>query len=112
MLGSLHDGGIGISAYDTAWVALIEDIQGSGAPQFPSALRWIADNQLPDGSWGEDKIFSAYDRLLNTLACVVALKRWNIHQDSCEKGSFGKRSQYIYFKRPKDLCFKRVTSIT
>ncbi|XP_031272204.1 (-)-kolavenyl diphosphate synthase TPS28, chloroplastic-like [Pistacia vera] len=86
MLSSLNDGGISVSAYDTAWVALIEDIEGSGASQFPSALQWIADNQLPDGSWGEDKIFSAYDRLISTIACVVALKRWNIHQDRCEKG--------------------------
>lgn len=49
MLGSMEDGEISISAYDTAWVALVEDIQGSGLPQFPSSLEWIADNQLPDG---------------------------------------------------------------
>ncbi|KAJ0053552.1 hypothetical protein Pint_03315 [Pistacia integerrima] len=86
MLSSLNDGEISISAYDTAWVALIEDIQGSGAPQFPSTLQWIANNQLPDGSWGDADIFSAYDRLISTLACVVALKTWNIHHDKCEKG--------------------------
>ncbi|KAJ0113422.1 hypothetical protein Patl1_03376 [Pistacia atlantica] len=85
MLSSLNDGEISISAYDTAWVALIEDIQGSGAPQFPSTLQWIANNQLPDGSWGDADIFSAYDRLISTLACVVALKTWNIHHDKCEK---------------------------
>ncbi|KAJ4702652.1 Copalyl diphosphate synthase [Melia azedarach] len=82
----MDDGEISISPYDTAWVALIKDISGSGdSPQFPSCLEWIANNQLPDGSWGE-KIFLAHDRLLNTLACVVALKSWNIHQDKCEKG--------------------------
>ncbi|KDO53409.1 hypothetical protein CISIN_1g0276371mg, partial [Citrus sinensis] len=86
MLGSMDGGEISTSAYDTAWVALIKDIDGNDAPQFPSCLQWIADNQLPDGSWGDDKIFLAHDRLINTLACIVALKSWNIHLDKCEKG--------------------------
>lgn len=86
MLWSMSDGEISISAYDTAWVALVEDVGGSGKPQFPEALQWIADNQLPDGSWGDDLIFSSHDRIINTLACVVALKYWKIHPDKCEKG--------------------------
>ncbi|KAI6695564.1 hypothetical protein NL676_023274 [Syzygium grande] len=86
MLWSMSDGEISISAYDTAWVALVEDVGGSGKPQFPEALQWIADNQLPDGSWGDDLIFSPHDRIINTLACVVALKYWKIHPDKCEKG--------------------------
>jgi ent-copalyl diphosphate synthase len=86
MLEMMEDGEISISAYDTAWVALVEDINGSGLPQFPSSLQWIANNQLPDGSWGDAEIFLAHDRLINTLACVVALKSWNLHQEKCEKG--------------------------
>ncbi|XP_022769836.1 ent-copalyl diphosphate synthase, chloroplastic [Durio zibethinus] len=86
MLGSMEDGEISISAYDTAWVALVEDVQGSGAPQFPFSLEWIANNQLPDGSWGDRHIFTAHDRLINTLACVIALKKWDIHPDKCQKG--------------------------
>ncbi|KAJ4846430.1 (-)-kolavenyl diphosphate synthase tps28, chloroplastic [Turnera subulata] len=86
MLGSMEDGEISISAYDTAWVALVEDLEGNGTPQFPSSLRWIANNQLPDGSWGDGDIFEAHDRLINTLACVIALKSWNLHPDKCEKG--------------------------
>ena len=86
MLGSMEDGKISSSAYDTAWVALVEDVHGSGAPQFPSSLEWIANNQLPDGSWGDRQIFMAHDRLINTLACVIALKTWNIHPDKCQKG--------------------------
>ncbi|KAJ4702649.1 Copalyl diphosphate synthase [Melia azedarach] len=83
----MDDGEISISPYDTAWVGLIKDVNGSDdSPQFPFCLEWIANNQLPDGSWG-DKIFLAHDRLLNTLACLVALKSWNnIHQDKYEKG--------------------------
>ncbi|KAK1284271.1 hypothetical protein QJS10_CPB21g01599 [Acorus calamus] len=71
-----------ISAYDTAWVSMIEDVNGNGTPQFPSSLRWIVDHQLPDGSWGDRDYFLVYDRLLNTLACVVALKTWNIYPES------------------------------
>ena len=83
----MEDGEITISAYDTAWVALVEDVHGSGAPQFPSSLEWIAKNQLPDGSWGDSELFSAHDRIINTLAGVVALKSWNMHPEKCEKGN-------------------------
>ena len=83
----MDDGEISISGYDTAWVALVEDVNGSGAPQFPSSLEWIANNQLSDGSWGDGQIFNAHDRILNTLACVIALKSWNIHPDKCERGN-------------------------
>ncbi|XP_021897961.1 ent-copalyl diphosphate synthase, chloroplastic [Carica papaya] len=86
MLESMEDGEISVSAYDTAWVGLVPDVNGSGEPQFPSSLVWIANNQLSDGSWGDTHIFSAHDRLINTLACVLALKSWNLHPDKCEKG--------------------------
>ncbi|GAV57768.1 Terpene_synth domain-containing protein/Terpene_synth_C domain-containing protein [Cephalotus follicularis] len=86
MLASMDDGEISISAYDTAWVALVEDVRGNGKPQFPSSLQWIAYNQNHDGSWGDSYIYTAHDRLLNTLACVIALKSWNIHPEKCQKG--------------------------
>nr|XP_027079925.1 copal-8-ol diphosphate hydratase, chloroplastic-like isoform X1 [Coffea arabica] len=86
ILSTVEDGRISISPYDTAWVSLIENIDGSGTPQFPSSLEWIAQNQLSDGSWG-DALFSVCDRLLNTLACVIALRSWNNHPDKSEKGT-------------------------
>ncbi|XP_054815070.1 ent-copalyl diphosphate synthase, chloroplastic-like isoform X2 [Prosopis cineraria] len=86
ILDSMDDGDINISAYDTAWVALVPGVNGSGVPQFPSSLEWIVNNQLPDGSWGDQQVFSAHDRIINTLACVIALKSWNIHPGKCEKG--------------------------
>lgn len=87
ILGSLEDGELSISAYDTAWVALVEDVNGSGTPQFPSSLEWIAKNQLPDGSWGDSQLFSSHDRIINTLACVIALRSWNMHPEKCDKGN-------------------------
>ncbi|KAF5196667.1 Copalyl diphosphate synthase [Thalictrum thalictroides] len=86
MLSSMGDGEISISAYDTAWVALVEDIHGNGGPQFPSSIEWIVNHQYDDGSWGDETIFNAHDRILNTLGCIIALKTWNIHPERCEKG--------------------------
>ncbi|GJT67593.1 Ent-copalyl diphosphate synthase, chloroplastic-like protein [Tanacetum coccineum] len=86
IFSSIDDGEITSSAYDTAWVALIQDANGPfGGPLFPSSLQWIVNHQLPDGSWGEPLMFSAYDRLLNTLACIVTLTTWNIYPDKCKK---------------------------
>nr|QMW69082.1 terpene synthase 2 [Callicarpa americana] len=86
MLQNMDDGEISVSPYDTAWVALVEDIGGSGQPQFPTSLEWISNNQFTDGSWGGDRKFLLYDRILNTLACVVALTNWKMHPDKCDKG--------------------------
>ncbi|KAI3807367.1 hypothetical protein L1987_23295 [Smallanthus sonchifolius] len=84
---SMDDGKISPSAYDTAWVALIEDVdEPNGGPKSPLSLQWIVNHQLPDGSWGEPFMFSAFDGLLNTLVCVIALTSWNIHPDKCGKG--------------------------
>ncbi|CAN6329012.1 unnamed protein product [Urochloa humidicola] len=85
-LRSMNDGDISISAYDTAWVALVPRLDGGEGPQFPDAVKWILSNQLPDGSWGDSDLFSAYDRLINTLACVVTLTKWSLEPEICKKG--------------------------
>jgi hypothetical protein len=86
-LMSIGDGNISISAYDTAWVALVKSLDGGDDdPHFPASIDWITKNQLPDGSWG-DTFFLVQDRIINTLACIVALKSWNIHPDKCDKGT-------------------------
>jgi len=88
-LDSKEDGEITVSAYDTAWVGLVKkNVGDTNSPQFPSCLEWIANNQLHDGSWGDAQLFIAHDRILNTLACVVALRSWNMHPQKCEKGNF------------------------
>ncbi|KAL0845718.1 hypothetical protein Bca101_018964 [Brassica carinata] len=84
ILRNISDGEITISAYDTAWVALID--AGDKTPAFPSAVKWIVDNQLSDGSWGDAHLFSYHDRLINTLACVVALRSWNLFPHQSHKG--------------------------
>ncbi|KAK8950389.1 hypothetical protein KSP40_PGU000370 [Platanthera guangdongensis] len=88
MLRSMNDGEITSSAYDTAWVSMVPILagDGGGGPQFPSSLRWIIDNQLDDGSWGHDNFFSAHDRIISTLACVVALSSWSVCPEQCKRG--------------------------
>lgn len=84
---AMGGGEISVSAYDTAWVALVPALDGSGnRPQFPKCLDWIVNNQLEDGSWGEPDLFSAYDRALNTVACVVALQTWGVAAASVRRG--------------------------
>ncbi|KAL2508687.1 Ent-copalyl diphosphate synthase [Forsythia ovata] len=87
MLDTMEDGRTSISPYDTTWIALVKNLDGLDIPQFPSSLEWIANNQVSDGSWGNEHFFLAYDRLLNTLACVVALRSWNVHVQKIEKGT-------------------------
>lgn len=95
MLQSMDDGEISISPYDTAWVALVSN---GAAPQFPSSLDWISSNQLPDGSWGDDRTFSIFDRIINTLACVVALTSWNRDPLKTQRGS-----SYAIFIRDESI---------
>ena len=87
-LRSAAGGALDVSPYDTAWVALVRKLDGGEGPEFPSSIDWIARNQLPDGSWGYEAFFLVQDRLINTLACVIALKTWNVHSDNCNKGTF------------------------
>ncbi|GLJ36133.1 hypothetical protein SUGI_0724860 [Cryptomeria japonica] len=86
VFNSVEDGEISPSAYDTAWVARVPAIDGSAEPQFPQLLDWILHNQLPDGSWGEDRRFLACDRFLNTLACLVTLTSWGVGNNQVRRG--------------------------
>ncbi|CAN6381814.1 unnamed protein product [Urochloa humidicola] len=86
MMSSIGDGEINISPYDTAWVALVKKMGGDESPQFPSCISWIIENQLSDGSWGDEGFYLIQDRMINTLSCVIALKSWNLHMDKSERG--------------------------
>uniref|UniRef100_I1R6H8 Uncharacterized protein n=1 Tax=Oryza glaberrima TaxID=4538 RepID=I1R6H8_ORYGL len=65
--------------YDTAWVAMVPERSSSQAPCYPQCIEWILQNQHDDGSWGinSSSLSVNKDILLSTLACVVALKKWN-----------------------------------
>jgi halimadienyl-diphosphate synthase len=84
LLSKVGDGGSILStAYDTAWVARLGDIDDelSGL-----ALNWLCEHQLSDGTWGAEFPFCYADRLLSTLAAVISLtasgkksRRYEIH---------------------------------
>nr|ACC54559.1 putative abietadiene synthase [Pinus densiflora] len=86
MFRSMGYGETNPSAYDTAWVARIPAVDGSEKPQFPETLEWILQNQLKDGSWGEEFYFLAYDRILATLACIITLTIWQTGDTQVQKG--------------------------
>ncbi|XP_057850325.2 copalyl diphosphate synthase 1 [Cryptomeria japonica] len=75
-----------LSAYDTAWVAMVPSLDNSKLPQFPQCLSWIMENQLWDGSWGLLDLPYIKDRLSHTLACLIALRTWNVGSENVEMG--------------------------
>jgi ent-kaurene synthase len=51
-------------------------------------VEWILENQHGDGYWGFNEFDSSASRdvLLSTLACVVALKKWNAGPEEIRRG--------------------------
>ncbi|OVA10700.1 Terpene synthase [Macleaya cordata] len=78
---------LSVSAYDTAWVAMVPSLESPQLPCFPECVNWLLENQLPDGSWGLPRRHPLLikDALSSTLACILALKRWNIGQEHIRK---------------------------
>ncbi|CAH2047853.1 unnamed protein product [Thlaspi arvense] len=77
------------SAYDTAWLAMIEDLNDVNAkkPMFPGCLDWILSNQNAlEGLWGNHGDDNGDETLSSTLACVVALRKWNTGSLHVHKG--------------------------
>jgi len=58
------------TAYDTAWVAMLAK---DGHAIGEQALDWLRNNQLEDGTWGVAEPVYYYDRLVSTLAAIIAL---------------------------------------
>ena len=58
--------------YDTAWLAGLSTDSDRRISRFPTTLRWLADNQLSDGSWGSSVRYE-HDRILCTLASLAPL---------------------------------------
>ncbi|KAF5944466.1 hypothetical protein HYC85_018543 [Camellia sinensis] len=76
------------SAYDTAWLAMIPSTQHCDHPMFKGCLDWILNNQKEEGFWGEldSNGVPTIDSLPATLACMVALKMWNVGGTNIKKG--------------------------
>ncbi len=78
LLKQVGPGRILNTAYDTAWIARLRDLDAKlGEP----ALEWLRENQLPDGSWGTENPRYYHDRLICTLSAMTALARYGTPQD-------------------------------
>uniref|UniRef100_A0A453CRG3 Ent-kaur-16-ene synthase, chloroplastic n=1 Tax=Aegilops tauschii subsp. strangulata TaxID=200361 RepID=A0A453CRG3_AEGTS len=76
------------SFYDTAWVAMVPLPGSPQVPCFPKCVEWILQNQQSNGSWDLVQMDSSVDKdvLSSTLACVLALKRWNVGREHIKRG--------------------------
>lgn len=70
LLKEIGPGRMSSTAYDTAWVARLGEVDNELSNQ---AMEWLCENQLPDGSWGAKDIFYYHDRVICTLAAMIAL---------------------------------------
>lgn len=72
-----EQGGLtGADAYNTAWVALVPDLDNPARPQWPEALALLRRLQLADGGWGEPHVYYAHERTIATLAAMLTLLTW------------------------------------
>lgn len=80
---------LSVSAYDTAWVAMVPSPNSSEVPCFPECVNWLLENQHPDGSWGLNHHHPLLikDALSSTLASILALKRWKIGDKQMNNGN-------------------------
>jgi len=70
LIAEIGPGHMASTAYDTAWAARLGEID----PEISNrSLAWLVENQLPDGSWGAPAPFYYHDRVLSTLAAMIAL---------------------------------------
>ncbi len=70
LIDEIGPGQMGSTAYDTAWAARLGEIDWNISSH---GLAWLAENQLPDGSWGAQAPFYHHDRVICTLAAMIAL---------------------------------------
>ncbi len=72
LLRDIKSGTMSSLAYDTAWVARLGEIDWDLSSR---ALEWLCANQLSDGSWGAEQPFFYHDRVISTLATMIALSQ-------------------------------------
>jgi halimadienyl-diphosphate synthase len=70
LIDEIGPGYMPATAYDTAWAARLGEIDSTLSNR---ALGWLAGHQLPDGSWGAPAPMYYHDRVVCTLAAMIAL---------------------------------------
>lgn len=70
LIDEIGPGYMPATAYDTAWAARLGDIDPILSNR---ALGWLTQHQLPDGSWGAAAPMYYHDRVVCTLAAMIAL---------------------------------------
>jgi len=70
LIEEIGPGHMASTAYDTAWGARLGEIDWSISSR---ALAWLTEHQLPDGSWGAPTPMYYHDRVICTLAAMIAL---------------------------------------
>jgi halimadienyl-diphosphate synthase len=65
-------------AYDTAWIARLGHVDNELAT---GAIEWLRSHQLPDGSWGAATPLYHHDRVISTLAAIIALTHYGAPED-------------------------------
>jgi halimadienyl-diphosphate synthase len=70
LIDEIGPGHMPSTAYDTAWAARLGDVDPVISNR---ALTWLAKNQLPDGTWGAPTPMYYHDRVICTLAAMIAL---------------------------------------
>ncbi|KAJ8616328.1 hypothetical protein MRB53_035700 [Persea americana] len=74
---------VSAAAYDTAWMAMIPHAEDPSRPMFPQCLEWMLYNQKEKGFWGDELTIEC---IPSTLACVVALKTWDVGLHNIHRG--------------------------
>ncbi|CAI9775669.1 unnamed protein product [Fraxinus pennsylvanica] len=84
--GNVHE--LSASSYDTAWVAMVPSLETPNKPYFPQCLDWIIEHQHKDGSWGPNPSHPSLvkDNLSCTLACLLALRKWDVGENLVQRG--------------------------
>jgi halimadienyl-diphosphate synthase len=70
LIDEIGPGHMSSTAYDTAWAARLGEIDWDISSR---ALAWLAENQLDNGAWGAAEPMYYHDRVLCTLAAMIAL---------------------------------------
>lgn len=70
LIDEIGPGQMDSTAYDTAWAARLGNIDWHLSSH---SLAWLVEHQLPDGSWGTRVPFYYHDRVICTLAAMIAL---------------------------------------